>query len=210
MMKKRASAVAVKTVTSRPILLLWSCVSVSVALLCAWSYSQPAWILRPASEIGSLITDTTAAATATAVPSNNRAERSAVVNSPSIKEGEEEEDEEELVVVATHGSGRSAIPLVQIGLFDMCIYSSTPSTLPTAAATSSSSSAAAEFNSSSSQLSGGIVSSVIVTCVPHEALDDEWLPPAWQVLYHLLLNFAHTIKKKTAHQRQTFFNWRFN
>ena len=175
---------AVKTVTSRPVLLLWSCVSVSVALLCAWSYSQPAWILRPASEIGSLATATATVDSATAVP-NNRAERSAsaddaAINVDSIQEEEEEEEEGDFVVATGSGSGRSAIPLVQIGLFDMCIYSNTP----TPSSTSNSSS-----HQPSQQQQQSATVSVIVTCVPHEALDDEWLPPAWQV--PLENSFAH-------------------
>ena len=174
-MKKKASAVAVKTVTSRPVLLLWSSVSVSVALLCAWSYSQPAWILRPASEIGLISTDTTSSPSPL---STVRAQRSAISQS--------EEDEEELIVVTTttNGAGRSAIPLVQIGLFDMCIYSTPPPAVPQSATTTNTT--MPKENESSDGVS--------VTCVPHEALDDEWLPPAWQVLDTFLFFFLQTSK----------------
>ena len=116
---KRASVVAIKTATSRPVLLLWTIVSLTVAILCTWSYSQPAWTLRSSSQIGSLSRD---------------AEIILV-----------DEADQQL----SNGSsipGRSAIPLVHIGLFGMCIYTQRD-----------------------------------VICVTHAELDNDWLPPAWQV-----------------------------
>lgn len=98
--QKRGSVVAIKTATSRPVLLLWASVSLSVAVLCTWSYSQSAWTLRSSSEIGSLSTSSS-----------------------------------EIIVVDNSNSndssvpGKSAIPLVHIGLFRLCIYASQSSVI---------------------------------------------------------------------------------
>lgn len=115
---KRASVVAIKTATSRPVLLLWATVSLTVALLCTWAYSQPAWTLRTSSQIGSLTRD---------------AEIIIV-------------DEVQQLSNGSSIPGRSTIPLVHIGLFGMCIYTQRD-----------------------------------VICVTHAELDNDWLPPAWQV-----------------------------
>lgn len=162
-MKKRSSVVAIKTVTSRPVLFLWSIVSILVAFLCCWSYSQPAWTLRSSSEIGSLdqhpssytgtpASDLSASVTATTV--RRRLERAVSIQLPA--------DEVTLMAKADANStssdmmtpGRSAIPLVHIGLFGMCIYTEQqPERRP----------------------------ENTVTCVRHADLDYEWLPPAWEV-----------------------------
>jgi hypothetical protein len=75
----------------------------------------------------------------------------------------EEEDDDEQVNSTSSSSemmmmmpGRSAIPLVHIGLFGMCIYTrQQPERRPEST----------------------------VTCVGHADLDYEWLPPAWEVKY---------------------------
>lgn len=95
--KKRASVVAIKTATSRPVLLLWISVSLTVAVLCTWSYSQPAWTLRSSSEIGSLSASSGELIIVEDISSNDSNSSSSV-------------------------PGKSAIPLVHIGLFGLCIY----------------------------------------------------------------------------------------
>ena len=66
--------------------------------------------------------------------------------------------------------GRSAIPLVHIGLFGMCIYTQQqqPERRP----------------------------ENTVTCVAHSDLDYEWLPPAWQV--KILIESGVAAKRKSA------------
>ncbi|KAK4016577.1 hypothetical protein OUZ56_031537 [Daphnia magna] len=165
-MKKRSSVVAIKTVTSRPVLVLWSVVSIVVAFLCCWSYSQPAWTLRSSSEIGSLdqhpITSSnhigTAASDASQTATTSvrrRLERAVSIQLPADEVplmSEEDVNATSSDVMMT--PGRSAIPLVHIGLFGMCIYTQQhPERRPEST----------------------------VTCVRHADLDYEWLPPAWQV-----------------------------
>ena len=98
-MQKKASVVAIKTVTSRPVLLFWVFVSVTVAALCCWSYPQPAWTIRTSS--------------ATTLMRNrvNRAVSQSTIDSNGHNNNTE----------ATRPS-RSSIPLVHIGLFGLCIY----------------------------------------------------------------------------------------
>ena len=83
---KADSIVAIKDSTSVPVLILWTVISVTVSLLCCWSYLHPAWTVRSSySPVGGKsVTDATMA------------------RRPLV---------------------RSAIPLVQIGLHSMCIYS---------------------------------------------------------------------------------------
>ncbi|KAI9557618.1 hypothetical protein GHT06_017446 [Daphnia sinensis] len=161
-MKKRSSVVAIKTVTSRPVLFLWSVVSIVVAFLCCWSYSQPAWTLRSSSEIGSLdqqhpisshvIGPSDAGQT---TPVRRRLERAVSVQLPADEvplTADEDVNVTSSDVMMT--PGRSAIPLVHIGLFGMCIYTQQhPERRPESS----------------------------VTCVQHADLDYEWLPPAWEV-----------------------------
>lgn len=146
-MKKRSSVVAIKTVTSRPVLILWTITSTLVTLLCCWSYSQPAWTLRTSSEIGSLDPIPPPAADPSSVR-RLRVERAVSIQLPA----------EELMIDDANNSsvipGRSAIPLVHIGLFGMCIYT---------------------------QQQAERRPERTVTCVGHADLDYEWLPPAWQV-----------------------------
>lgn len=145
-MKRRTSVVAIKTVTSRPVLVLWTIVSILVTILCCWSYSQPAWTLRSSSEIGSLDQQQP---TLDNPAIRRRVERAVTIQLPA----------EEIIIDANNNAsvipGRSAIPLVHIGLFQMCIYTQQqqPERRP--------------GNS--------------VTCVAHADLDYEWLPPTWQV-----------------------------
>lgn len=193
-MKKRSSVVAIKTVTSRPVLFLWSIVSILVAFLCCWSYSQPAWTLRSSSEIGSLdqhqlssntgiistsssssASDLSAPPAVTAAAGSGggavirrRLERSVSIQVPTddddihLMASEDDEESHENEQVNSTSSemmmmpGRSAIPLVHIGLFGMCIYTrqQQPERRP----------------------------ENTVTCVGHADLDYEWLPPAWEVL----------------------------
>jgi hypothetical protein len=177
-MKKRSSVVAIKTVTSRPVLFLWSIVSILVALLCCWSYSQPAWTLRSSSEIGSLDQQhqqpadllpsapvTTAGAGAgSSATVRRRLERAVSIQVPAYDDIHlmADDDDDDGQVNSTSSSemmmmmpGRSAIPLVHIGLFGMCIYTRQQ---PEKRRPESS-----------------------VTCVGHADLDYEWLPPAWEV-----------------------------
>lgn len=144
-MKKRSSVVAIKTVTSRPVLFLWSITSILVTFLCCWSYSQPAWTLRSSSEIGSLDQ------LADQQPGRKvRIERAVSIQLPAEEFIIEDDVNNSSTVLIP---GRSAIPLVHIGLFGMCIYTTQqPERRPT------------------------------VTCVGHADLDYEWLPPAWQVI----------------------------
>lgn len=150
-MKKRSSVVAIKTVTSRPVLFLWTITSILVTFLCCWSYSQPAWTLRSSSEIGSL--------DQLAEPSNNRkvrVERAVSIQLPAeefIIQQQDNVDNSSTVLIP----GRSAIPLVHIGLFGMCIYTQ------------------------QQQQPELLRPETTVTCVGHSDLDYEWLPPAWQV-----------------------------
>ncbi|XP_046646105.1 uncharacterized protein LOC124336369 [Daphnia pulicaria] len=177
-MKKRSSVVAIKTVTSRPVLFLWSIVSILVALLCCWSYSQPAWTLRSSSEIGSLDqqhqqpADLLSSAPVTAAGAGagssatvrRRLERAVSIQVPAYDDIHlmADDDDDDGQVNSTSSSemmmmmpGRSAIPLVHIGLFGMCIYTRQQ---PEKRRPESS-----------------------VTCVGHADLDYEWLPPAWEV-----------------------------
>ncbi|XP_057366915.1 uncharacterized protein LOC130687747 [Daphnia carinata] len=164
-MKKRSSVVAIKTVTSRPVLFLWTIVSILVAFLCCWSYSQPAWTLRSSSEIGSLeqhpitsahIGTVTSDVGQTATTSvRRRLERAVSIQLPADEVPlMSEEDVNATASDMIMTPGRSAIPLVHIGLFGMCIYTQhQPERRPEST----------------------------VTCVGHSDLDYEWLPPAWQV-----------------------------
>ena len=157
-MKKRSSVVAIKTVTSRPVLLLWTIVSIVVAFLCCWSYSQPAWTLRSSSEIGTLEPPPTVAA--------DPAMRKRVERAVSIQLPPDEIVVDNSTIVIP---GRSAIPLVHIGLFGMCIYTQQqPERRPERT----------------------------VTCVAHSDLDYEWLPPAWQV--KILIESGVAAKRKSA------------
>lgn len=181
-MKKRSSVVAIKTVTSRPVLFLWSFVSILVAFLCCWSYSQPAWTLRSSSEIGSLDqqhqqpADLLSSAPVTAAGGSSatvrrRLERAVSIQVPADDDihlmADDDDDDDDGQVNSTSSSssemmmmmpGRSAIPLVHIGLFGMCIYTRQQS----------------EKRRPESS----------VTCVGHADLDYEWLPPAWEVNKH--------------------------
>ena len=181
-MKKRSSVVAIKTVTSRPVLFLWSIVSILVAFLCCWSYSQPAWTLRSSSEIGSLdqhqlsgtaSADLSAAPVTVGGPSSGgatlrrRLERAVSIQVPAddgdvhLMAGDDDDGQDnstspEMMMMMP---GRSAIPLVHIGLFGMCIYTrQQPERRPEST----------------------------VTCVGHADLDYEWLPPAWEVFLFFL------------------------
>ena len=178
-MKKRSSAVAIKTVTSRPILLLWAVVSILVAFLCCWSYSQPAWTLRSSSEFGTL---EPTPPTVTADPAmRKRVERA--VSLIQLPVPDEMDDNSTTVMIP----GRSAIPLVHIGLFGMCIYTQQqPERRPEST----------------------------VTCVAHSDLDYEWLPPAWQVKYKIdstiirceIGSFVDPIYSDVGSTRSTWIN----
>lgn len=150
-MKKRSSVVAIKTVTSRPILFLWTVTSILVTFLCCWSYSQPAWTLRSSSEIGSLDQLSPAESSSRRV----RVERAVSIQLPAEEFIIDNDDVNNSSVLIP---GRSAIPLVHIGLFGMCIYT----------------------QQQQQQLERR--PETTVTCVGHADLDYEWLPPAWQVL----------------------------
>ena len=97
-MKKKASVVAIKTVTSRPVLIFWVFVSVTVATLCCWSYPQPAWTIRTSSGTSHM---------------QNRVNRAI---SQSVIDADDHNS------TSTTRPSRSSIPLVHIGLFGLCIY----------------------------------------------------------------------------------------
>jgi len=109
-MKKKASVVAIKTVTSRPVLFFWVFVSVSVAILCCWSYTQPAWTIRSSS---------TTLMDARAI---RQRRLSRAVSRADIDDITPMERQDNVTEVAATKPSRSSIPLVYIGLFALCIY----------------------------------------------------------------------------------------
>ena len=156
-MKKKATVVAIKTVTSRPVLALWASVSLCVAALCCWSYPQPAWTIRSRQiSSWSAVSET---------PLGRRLQRSIVDQQPDTFPLSNATDAVDAVDAVEAAPGRNTIPLVYIGLFGMCIYTNRELRhVPATAAASPAS---------------------VATCVTHAELDYEWLPPAWQVINSL-------------------------